>query len=135
MATRLNRALTLTALMGLSLLACDKEKGLKGEISALTGAGHTAAGFAASDPAPLRAKTCQAGTIDRLAALLCQFETADAVSGGQAGAEAWIGQAMTGVVLRREAFLLALADREQVDRNGKLLAAITRSFKRTPPTK
>lgn len=135
MATGIHRGVALAAVMGLGLLACDKDKGLKGEITALTSAGHAVAGFAPSDPAPLRARSCQAGTIDQLAALLCHFESAEAVSAGQTGAEAWIGKALTGVVLRREAFLLALADRGQVDRNGKALSAIARSFKRTPAAK
>jgi hypothetical protein len=113
--------------------ACSKPTGIQAELLALRAAGHPPAGFQAVDATPFKAQTCQGGTIDRFAAVLCEYKSPDALGLGQQAAEGWIGQAVTGVVLRRDLFLLALADRDRVDPSGKALSALAKAFRRTPP--
>ncbi len=115
---------------GCGLMACSKQRGVAGEIAALKEAGRTPGPFSAIPAGPFQARSCQAGTLDKIAAVLCEYGSADAAALGQPGAEGWIGQAVTGVVLRRDLYLLALADRDLADRNGKTILAISRAFRR-----
>ena len=121
------------ALLPLLLLAaagCGQKKGLAAELSALQAAGHSTAGFAATEARPFQAKACQAGTLERVSAVLCEYGSVEALALGQQGAEEWIGQAAAGVVLRRDLYLLALADRDRADPNGRAVAAIGKTFRR-----
>lgn len=123
------------ALLGLALplwllVGCSKPPGVAAELAALQAAGHGAAGFADSDARPFSAKACRAGTLDRVAAVLCEYGSAEALSLGQQGAEAWIGEATTGVVLRRDLYLLALADRDRADPSGRAVSKLAKTFRR-----
>lgn len=117
--------------VGLLLVAgCGKGSGVAAELSALKDGGHAVGEFTDTDPAPLHAKACKTGTLDKVPALLCEFASADAVSMGQSGVEAWLGQTATGVVLRRDLFLLGLSDRERADPNGKAISKLRRTFQK-----
>lgn len=125
---RAEQAAVLTLLW---LAGCGRGHGLSAELAALRDDGLAVGEFrAVADPGPLRARACTSGTVERVAALLCEYAGADAASLGQAGAEAWVGQAITGVVLRRDLFLLALADRDQADLHGKAIVKIRQAFQR-----
>lgn len=114
----------------LLLACCRKDNPMGAELSALSAAGHTAADFASSEPRDFQAAACQSGTLDKIPAVLCRYDSADALAQGQQRAEAWLGQAPTGVILRRDLYLLILSDRDRIDPNGRVLAALSHSFRR-----
>lgn len=124
-------ALALLLLGGL-LSGCGKGKGIEAELANLRGGGHTLSEFKDSDPKEWHAQRCQSGTIDKLAATLCEYVSAEAATLGQGAGDAWIGRAHSGTVLRRELILIGLADRDRVDVNGKALAAAARTIRRAP---
>lgn len=124
----IRRSLVSAALLLLSA-GCSKPKGIGAELDALRAAGHSLGDFKDSDAAPWQAKRCQSGTVDKLAAVLCEYPSPEALALGQAAADAWIGQALTGTALRRDLLLLAIADRDRTDLNGKAMAALARSFR------
>ncbi len=125
------------ALLALALLCAGcgghpKRAGLEGIEDALAGAGLHVEGFADSEPRALAATRCRAGRIERILALLCSYATDDAVRHGRRAAEAFLGDAPTGVVLERpgaERALLVLADRDRADRSGRALQKIARAFR------
>ena len=108
---------------------------MAGELAALRSAGHEVGEWKDSEAPPFHARRCQAGTIDKIDAQLCEYPSADALPLGRSAGDAWIGQAATGVVLQREQVLLMLADRNRVDPQGKAIAKISRSFRRQPAKK
>ncbi len=127
---RLDRVAIGTLLvLGLGLSGCGKN-GIAGELEVFKEGGRKVAEFSDIDAAPLEAKKCQAGTIDSVAALLCEYKTPEAVTKGQAAAESWFGETSTALVLRRELLILALSDRSHVDPNGKAISAIAKIFRR-----
>lgn len=121
--------LFLSAVAVLAATGCGK-KGVDGELVTLREAGRSVEGFADTDAAPLGAKRCQTGSLDKVPALLCEYKSAEAAASGQAAAENWVGQSNTGLVLRRETMLLALADRSRVDPHGKAIAGLAKVFRR-----
>jgi hypothetical protein len=66
------------------------------------------------------AKDCQAGAIEGLDLLLCNFATPSEAVAAEPQGEAWIGQA-TGSSQARGAGLIVLADRKKADPNGRLI--------------
>jgi hypothetical protein len=121
--------LLLAAIGTLGLGGCAK-KGISGELQMFKDGGRTVSEFTDTDAGALHAKKCQTGTIDRVAALLCEYGSPDQASQGQAAAEGWFGETGTALVLRRELVLLALSDRGHVDPNGKVISAIAKLFRR-----
>lgn len=113
----------------LGLSGCGKS-GIAGELEVFKEGGRKVAEFSDIDAAPLDAKKCQAGTIDGVAALLCEYKTAEAATKGQAAAESWFGETSTALVLHREILILALSDRSHIDPNGKAISAIAKIFRR-----
>jgi hypothetical protein len=115
----------------LTLAACAKQETpdpFQEELKALDAAGFKPEAFVASDAATLKAQTCQTGTVAQLPALICQYASAEAAAAGKEAAEEWIGEAVTGVVLTRDAYLLALSDRNAIDPHGKTLFGIAQTF-------
>lgn len=128
--TALARWLTLLLLLSLPLsdLACGKSKAAQ-TLASFQANGHEVDGFSDIDGAPLGAKKCQAGTIDQLAALLCEYVNPEAASMEQRAAEGWFGSTGTVVVMRRGEMLFAVADRSHVDPDGKAIAALSLVFR------
>jgi hypothetical protein len=120
-------ALAATVLLG---TGCGKS-GIEGELERFRSGGHTVAQFADTDPAPLGAKKCQAGTIDQLSVLLCEYSSSDVAGQSQPAAERWGGEIGTVVVLRRGPLSFTVADRNHVDPNGKTISALSKVFRRT----
>lgn len=119
----------LTLLLLLSNLACSRSKAAQ-TLAVFEESGHAVDGFRDIDGAPLGAKKCQTGTIDRLAALLCEYVNPEAASMEQRAAEGWFGSSVTVLVLRRGETLFAVADRSHIDPEGKIMTALSRSFRR-----
>jgi hypothetical protein len=116
---------------GLSLgtAGCSKG-GVGGELAAWKDAGHSVSAFADSPAATMGAKQCQTGTIDQVPVLVCEYASPEAAAQGEAAADGWVGNDVTGAVLRRGHMLLAVADRVQKDPQGKIISAITKVFRR-----
>jgi len=131
--TYTGRMLGLVACL-VGMVACGKSDPLEGEVKALETAGLTSIDLKETDAAALQASSCKAGTVEQLSALLCSYESADAAKAGKAPAEAWLGDALTGVVLRREGLLLALADEKSIDPNGKTMAKVAKLFTHAEPS-
>jgi hypothetical protein len=116
-------------LAGVTFGGCGN-KGIGNELHVFKEAGRAVSEFADVDGSALQAKKCQAGTIDNIAALLCEYASLEKANQGQAAAENWLGETSTGLVLRRELLLLALSDRNHTDPNGKAISAISKLFRR-----
>lgn len=132
--TKTSGLLALGLLASVTFAACEKPAPdpLLGEMQSLETAGFKPEGFVSMDATSLKAGSCQSGSIAKLSALLCEYPSADAAAAGKEGAEAWIGSAVTGVVLTRDQYLLALSDSSSVDPNGKTIAAISDVFQKVP---
>lgn len=104
--------------------------GIAGEFSAFTDAGHTVSGIADVEASTFGAKKCQTSTVQGLSVLLCEYANVDAAALAQTAAEGWIGEAPSGVVLRRDSLLMACADRGHADTDGKILSSVGRVFRR-----
>lgn len=118
------------ALASLLLLAACGKSGVAGELQAFTDNGHSVTSFNESDAGALGAKKCQTGTIDQMAALICEYSSPDAAALGQTSAEGWVGEASAAVVLRRGNMLFAAADRTGGDPTGKTISALGKVFRR-----
>jgi hypothetical protein len=121
--------LLLAALGALGLAGCGK-KGIAGELQLFKEGGRSVSEFSDLDPSALHAKKCQTGTIDNIAALLCEYDSPESATQGQTAAEEWFGETSTALVLRRERLLLALSDRSHIDANGKAMSTISKLFRR-----
>lgn len=119
--------------LGLGSAGCGKS-GVAGEIARFTDAGHSVAAFATTDASALGAKECQAGTVDRISVLVCEYASSDTAGASQPAAERWAGETGTGVVLRRGKVLMGLADRNNADPTGKTISALTKLFRRAKGT-
>jgi hypothetical protein len=108
---------------------CGKS-GVEGELERFRSTGHTVAQFADTDPAVFGAKKCQAGVVDQLNVLLCEYGNSDDAGKSQPSAERWGGEIGTVVVLRRGPVLFAVADRNKVDPSGKAISALAKVFRR-----
>jgi len=124
------RGAAVGALLTLAMLSGCGKSGVAGELQAFTDNGHSVAGFNETDAGALGAKKCQAGTIDQMAALICEYGSTDAAALGQSAAETWVGEAATAVVLRRGNMLFAAADRSGNDPAGKTVSALGKVFRR-----
>lgn len=129
-ANDLARVAKTAAFTALLLLAACGKSGVAGELQAFTDNGHGVSGFNESDAGALGAKKCQTGTIDQMAALICEYSSPDAAALGQTAAESWVGEASTAVVLRRGNMLFAAADRTGGDATGKTISALGKVFRR-----
>lgn len=132
--TKTTGFLAFSLLSCVTFAACEKPASdpLQDERQSLENAGFKPEGLVSMDATSLKAGSCQTGTIAKLAALLCEYPSADATAAGKEGAEAWIGSAVTGVVLTRDQYLLALSDSSSADPNGKTIAAISDVFQKVP---
>jgi len=109
---------------------CGKS-GIEGELERFRSSGHQVAQFAETDPAALGAKKCQAGAIDQVSVLLCEYSNSDVAGQSQPAAERWGGEIGTVVILRRGPLMFTAADRNKVDPNGKTISALSKVFRRT----
>ena len=108
---------------------CGK-KGIAGEIQAFKDAGRSVSEFADTDASSMQAKRCQQGTIDQMSVLLCEYPSRDAATVGVRSASLWAGESTTWLALQRDKIVFAVADRAEVDQNGKTVAALTKVFRR-----
>lgn len=119
----------LATVCGMVLGGCG-QKGVGGEIAALKKAGRAVSEFTDTDASVFAAKKCQAGTVDQIPAVLCEYESPETAARGQEAAENWALQGGTGVALRRELVVLALSDKAQADPSGKTISAVAKVFRR-----
>jgi hypothetical protein len=112
--------------------ACSKgtEGGvrLKQATSALQSAGFKTDALQKADPAKLSAQSCMQGALEGVDVMLCEYGSADAVALGKKGGEDWVGTATTGAVLMNGNAMLAVADRNRADPNGKTIHKLTQAF-------
>ena len=111
------------------LSGCGK-KGISAEIQAFKDAGRSVSEFVDMDAGSMQAKRCPQGTIDKMAVLLCEYPSRDAASGGVRSASLWAGESGTWLALQRDKIVFAVADRAEVDENGKTVSALTKVFRR-----
>lgn len=128
MKTRLLVAVALWA--GLPLLSGCGKKGISAELAAFKDAGRSVSEFVDADAGMMQAKRCQQGTIDKMSVLLCEYGSRDAASAGVRSAAQWAGECGTWLALQRDKVVFAVADRAEVDENGKTVAALTKVFRR-----
>jgi hypothetical protein len=114
----------------LALLGGCGKSGVAGELAAFKDNGHAVSAFNETDAGALGAKKCQTGTIDQMAALICEYSSSDSAALGQNAAETWVGESATAVVLRRGNMLFAAADRSGADQLGKTISALGKVFRR-----
>ena len=108
---------------------CGK-KGIAGEIQAFKDAGRSVSEFADTDASSMQAKRCQQGMIDQMSVLLCEYPSRDAATVDVRSASLWAGESTTWLALQRDKIVFAVADRAEVDQNGKTVAALTKVFRR-----
>ena len=98
---------------------------------AFSAAGLHVTDFAPTDAARFNALRCLAGQIERVDAVVCEYGSPNALAlGGKAG-ERWTGDATTAAVLGNGRTLLAVADRDHADPNGRAIHKITQAFSQT----
>jgi hypothetical protein len=95
----------------------------------LASAGHKVEGFQPADAAHLGARRCQAGRIDSLDALVCEYTDEPSARSAHPRAEAWVGSAVTGIAVERGKLLLAISDRAHTDHDGRNITRIARTFR------
>lgn len=108
---------------------CGKS-GIAQSIASFKASGHAVDEFKDTNAGALGAKKCQTGTIERLDVLLCDYASAEDAAQGQPAAEAWGANTGTVVVLHRKGTLFAVADRSHADPDGKIIAALSKTFRR-----
>lgn len=127
----LARSLTPLVLAGALLLVGCGKKGIESELQAFKDAGRNVSTFTESNAAALGAQRCQTGTIDGVQTLLCEFGSSDAATAGLPSAQSWLGEVQSGLVLRRDLVILALADRNGADPSGQSMSSLIKIFRRT----
>jgi hypothetical protein len=127
--------LVVVAALGLMTVAagCSKkptEGGVRLEqvSEAFSSAGLKVTDFKPADPARFNALKCVAGQVERIDTVVCEYGSPDAVALGKKAGEQWASGANTAAVLGNGRTVLAVADRERVDPNGKTIHKITRAF-------
>jgi len=73
-------------------------------------------------------KDCSTGTVNKVAVLLCTFDTPDAAKAAQDAGLQWVGDT-TGMSRAKGSLVIAVADRHKADPNGKTINQI---FKLVP---
>lgn len=117
----------LMALPGCSRRADDD---LAAARQGLESAGHRIGAFAPATGSGLAARRCEAGHIDGVDALLCEFADEEAARRARGGAATWIGGAVTGLTVTEGKLALVLADRDRTDPGGRALAKVAKDFQR-----
>lgn len=139
--TRPFRLLTAICAGGLLLGGCKDEKpgvaaaGGEGAdfhqvvIDAAKKAGLTPEPFEAAAARPYKAQACKRGGIAKLDVLVCRYDDAKAAASHEKSFEQFLSGAVTGVVRKKGATVVAIADRDKTDLRGKtinkLVAAVT----------
>jgi hypothetical protein len=72
--------------------------------------------------------TCQAGTVNGVDTILCEFKDASAAKEAEPKGLEIVGET-TGASLAKGRMLLVVADRKNADPNGKHIQQITKSFR------
>ena len=121
---------SLSLLCALPLIVGCGKKGVDAEIQAFKDAGRAVSEFTDADAGLMQAKRCRQGTIDQMAVLLCEYSSRDAASAGVRNAAMWAGECPTWLSLQRDKVVFAVADRSEVDQNGKAVAALSKVFRR-----
>ncbi len=123
------------ALALVALAACSddkvaaKERPAEQLVAAWRKAGLEVSAMAAANPKPFAAETCQAGTVNGVDVVLCDYDSGeDATAAEDLGLGTLTG--VTGAALAKGSRLLVVADRRKVDPSGRTIDAITRAFRR-----
>jgi hypothetical protein len=98
---------------------------------AFSSAGLKPSNFQATDPGRYSAQKCLTGTVDGVDTLVCEYGSPDALELGKKAGEQWVASATTAAVLGNGRTLLAVADRQHIDPNGKTIQKITQAFTKT----
>ncbi|HET6279833.1 MAG TPA: hypothetical protein VFH73_02670 [Polyangia bacterium] len=101
-------------------------------IHGLKNAGLRPEGFNNADPARYGASFCENGRVNDLETLVCEFPDGNSLARGkQLLADEWGRQGVaTGVTAQKGETLMAIADREHRDPNGKTINQIVSAFKK-----
>ena len=123
--------------LALAVAGCHKKPaGPSGNVriesvsEAFVAAGLTPQSFAATDARRFNAQRCFAGAVDGLDTVVCEYGSPDALSMGKCAGEAWAASAGTASVLGNGRALLAVADRQHSDPNGRVMHKITQAFQK-----
>ncbi len=128
--------LVIIAALGLGLAAGCHKKPTEGGVrleqvsEAFAAAGLKVADFQPADPVRFNAQKCLAGIVEKLETVVCEYGSPEAVALGKKAGEQWAGGATTAAVLGNGRTILAIADRDRVDPNGKTIHKITQAFAR-----
>lgn len=108
----------------------DGKLRLAGARSALEKADVKADAWKTTDATKLAAQKCEQAQPGGVDAILCEYGSAEAVALGKKAGDEWVGQAVTGVVLVNGNTVLALADRNRADPNGKTIHKLSQAFQK-----
>jgi hypothetical protein len=126
------RALLLSSLLAAACSSKPTPGGIKLEqvTKALDSAGIKTAPLEETSPARYSALKCVTGLLDNLETLVCEYGSREAVVAGHKAAEQWAGTATTAIVLDNGLTVLACADRNRADPNGKQLNKIATAYQK-----
>ena len=108
----------------------DGKLRLAGARSALEKADVKADAWKAADATKLAAQKCEQAQVEGVDAIVCEYGSAEAVTLGKKAGDDWVGQAVTGIVLVNGNTVLAIADRNRTDPNGKTIHKLSQAFKK-----
>ena len=96
-------------------------------LDAWKGAGLTVTAFTTADGAPYAGGACQAGQVNGVDAVVCEYGTADAAKAAEDKGRAAIGLT-TGAAISHDKLLLVIADRRKADPEGRTINQATQVF-------
>jgi hypothetical protein len=101
-------------------------------VDAWKGAGLNPASFVAIDPMAYRAGYCSQGTLGGIDALICEYADDESLDRAKKVIQdMWNKEGIhTGVEVRTKRTLIAVADRQKADPNGKTIAKAVATFKK-----
>lgn len=117
-------------LVAAACAACEStsETGTTGAIeNAWSEAGLEVGTWSEHDGDQLGGGSCRRAPIEGLEVTLCSYETPDRAAAARPAGLALVGKT-TGAALVEGRFLLVVADRDEVDRHGKTLNQVARTF-------
>lgn len=114
-----------------ALPACQRrpDDPLEAARKSLEHAGHRLGAFTPAAGSGLPARRCEAGHVDGVEALLCEFADEESARRAGSGAGGWIGTAATGLTVSEGRVALVLADRDRTDPAGRTLSKVAKSFR------
>ena len=121
-------------------VGCSKERVVKRAEAQLVAGGFRVEGFRGVAAERFAATACRQGKVERIDVLVCGYRSPRERARGERGLEAWVAMALTGAWAERDLgddssdsrfLLMAVADRERTDVEGRLMQKILTVFGQT----